>query len=155
MFDGTVPHNQGAPLAVLPLDVDADADLDLITSDGALLRNDGAGGFARESFAYSGVRGVGDLNGDGVVDLLLVPPASPAVPSWAPGLSTGFGAALALPFTGVEVATEPVDWRLQLLDADGDQDLDVVASVLSRTHDVPPRCSRMLRGGWCWARTSR
>jgi len=137
-FDGTLAHDQGSPIAVVAVDVDRDGDQDLLTSVGALLRNDGSGGFARETFVLDGVRDAGDLDGDGLVDLLLIPNAAPARPSWAPGGAAGFGAPRPLPFVGTTNELDPTRWRVQLVDAEGDGDLDVVASILSMTQDPPP-----------------
>lgn len=119
---GFSPVNGGTILR----DLEGDGDLDLIASSGGnpvearVFRNDGAEQFTQVAVLPGHlVRDAGDLDGDGLVDLLLS--GTPTTPTFiARGLSIGG-------FGPPEPLTLPRGPLGLLLDVDGDNDLDFVS----------------------------
>ncbi|MBL9016470.1 MAG: VCBS repeat-containing protein, partial [Myxococcales bacterium] len=141
--DGTVFSEIGALggqtiAAVAAADVDRDGDLDLVTGAGGTLvlwRNDGGGTFSTDGAALSAngrvsavtALALGDLDNDGNPELVVGQAGQPLA-AWLgdPGGTGSFvPAAAAVPPVPLDVA------RLQLVDADGDFDPDLVVSVKS------------------------
>lgn len=122
--------------AVAAADVDRDGDIDLVTGAGGTLvlwRNDGSGTFATDGAALSAAGRVsavsalalGDLDNDGNPELV-VGQANQPLAAWLgdPGGTGSFQpAAAAVPPVPLDIV------RLQLVDADGDFDPDLVVSV--------------------------
>lgn len=119
---------------VVAADLDQDGDLDLLTASWgegqvAWLENSGDGQFPLlrgiegrlpENSQPSSVA-VGDINGDGILDVVVTAPQFSAnnANAWYPGLGAGqFGSRVLLPAQGVTSAIQVAD-----LDRDGDQDL--------------------------------
>jgi hypothetical protein len=115
-----------APGSELDADLDADGDRDLVPNDGTLLMNNGAGGFFTvrdpgvldtrlRSFA------VGDLNGDGLVDVL-GQKMGRAFADGLGGFTEDLTPILPPPWNAPTTAGQP-----HLVDRDGDGDLDAYA----------------------------
>lgn len=137
-FDGALGQLFRYGDVAFAVDADGDGDPDLVTGAGQLLRNDGSGVFAAETFAHDGVRSVGDIDGDGIDDLLVLGSSYPYAVGWVRGTGSGFGALQPFLVPGSVADPDPFWWRARLVDLDDDGDLDVAIQIDSITRHVPP-----------------
>lgn len=115
------------PSLAAVFDSDGDGDLDVVAQNRIaapyrirVWRNDGAGSFAlAQVFKNDGLKGAADMNGDGVLDLVVKTPDSPFA-----GIRNGLGDGRFGP-----VASRPdgldLSYALALADLDGDGDVDI------------------------------
>lgn len=136
---GTVPVGSrgGTPLAVAVGDLNNDGALDLVTANNltqgstgtaSVRLGDGRGNFAGTTEVPVSLRtqqvALGDLNGDGVLDLLVATGEDGAVGVY---LGTGTGAFA----PGALVPTDAYPRAVALADVDNDGDLDVLAACFT------------------------
>jgi hypothetical protein len=128
-------------------DLDSDGDLDLATSDlssrsAYVLRNDGAGGFPQitnypgeqvPGYANDFAIDVGDIDGDGILDLVVANPSGNNV-----GVHFGTGAA-AFETQQVRYGVHSCLTDLRLADLNGDGKLDIVGPACIGSSFVTPR----------------
>ncbi len=123
VLDAFTRQQFGGPFWATPLDVDNDGDLDVLT-EGCYFRNNSPG-FTKIALAnVPGNAEVGDLDGDGDLDLVWPGPGLNDATLRLNDGSGGFGPEVSF---GLPYATT----KVRLLDADNDGDLDLLA--LSRS----------------------
>ncbi|MCP3918277.1 MAG: hypothetical protein GY711_22245 [bacterium] len=123
------------------LDVDGDDDLDVVSKQ-AILLNDGAGTFTLGTSQPAGQAqevAIGDVNEDGIVDLVAVRAGTPNLTVHLGNGSGGFG----LAGSATLALTDPVD--IALADCTGNGHLDVVAMGTDVDDNIRDRV-RLYRG---------
>lgn len=119
---GTVLPTNNAAISLLPVDIDLDLDIDLIAAGNMthVLRNS-AGSFSVAQTLPGGPAACGDIQGDGLPDLVLVKDSFSSHQVYA---NTAGTFALLQSLSQQSTLANPVD--PQLVDLDGDNDLDLV-----------------------------
>ncbi|WP_324673674.1 FG-GAP-like repeat-containing protein [Hymenobacter sp. GOD-10R] len=145
-FTGTKEVQVGTnPNTVVLADVDSDGDLDILTlnsrnsvinSTVSVRLNDGKGNFSGNQDASVGPfpnsLAVGDLDGDGDLDILTANRNSPSANTLSVRLNDGNGT-----FSGTqEVPVAAISYSIVARDVDGDGDLDILSSNENSTVSV-------------------
>ncbi|OUJ73539.1 FG-GAP-like repeat-containing protein [Hymenobacter crusticola] len=145
-FTGTKEVRVGTnPNTVVLADVDSDGDLDILTlnsrnsvinSTVSVRLNDGNGNFSGNQDASVGPfpnsLAVGDLDGDGDLDILTANRNSPSANTLSVRLNDGAGT-----FSGTqEVPVEAISYSVTAQDVDGDGDLDILSANENSTVSV-------------------